>query len=165
MDVIVPDGDALDIQWTGCTQGTDRTADCVVQVLGVHTATIIATDEHGATAQASASAEGVNQAPTLRFGTTRPPSPALPNTHYVIAGGQPTDSDGDEDENVLCSRTTLTVSGPCVAEIGACGGVGDVFDVELRTGAGPGSWFLEASTRDSWGGEGHDRLVIRVEVP
>jgi hypothetical protein len=98
----------------------------------------------------------------IQFGTPRPPDPAAANTLYTIAGGQPTDPDGDEDPNQLCDRTTLTVTGPCTAGIGGCGGVGDVFDVDLTTRQGPGTCEVVARVRDSHGAFGTDRLRFEV---
>jgi hypothetical protein len=106
-----------------------------------------------------------NQPPVIQFGTPRPPDPAPSNTRYTVAGGQPEDPDGDENPNVLCTRTTLTVSGPCRAGIGGCGGVGDVFDVDLLTATGPGTCEVIARVRDSWGALGTDRLRFQVSAP
>jgi len=158
-----PDGDSLEILWSGCGSGRDLIADCVITALGPRSARIEVRDGRGGVAAAVAQAVGVNQAPEIRFGEPGPPDPAAPNTLYFVNGGQPTDPDDDEEENTLCSRTTLTVSGACTAGISRCGGVGDVFDVDIRTTAGPGTCVLDAKTVDSWGAEGTGRLTFRVQ--
>jgi hypothetical protein len=128
-------------------------------------AAVTVRDGRGGVATASAAAQGVNQPPVIRFGSPRPPNPAPANTHYTIVGGQPEDPDQDEEPNTLCrERLTFTVSGPCTAAVAGCGGVGDVFDVDMRTGLGPGTCTLEAQVRDSWGAVASDRLSIQVNA-
>ncbi len=157
-----PDGDALSVFWSGCGSGLDLIADCVVASLGPRSARIEVRDGRGGASAAVAQAVGVNEAPAIQFGTSGLPNPAPPNTFYTLVAQQPEDPDGDEDSNVLCSRTTLSASGPCRAAIGLCGGVSDGFDVDLHTLAGPGTCVLEARTADSWGAEGKARLTVQV---
>jgi hypothetical protein len=123
-----------------------------------------ASDGRGGQARAFGTAEGTNQPPVIRLGTPRPPDPAPSNTFFILTGGQPEDPDGDEDSNAMCGNgsTTVTYSGPCRAGIAGCGGVGDVFDVDVRTSTGPGVCVVEAQVRDSWGAVGRDRLEFRV---
>ncbi|MGH9388226.1 MAG: hypothetical protein ACRD1Z_01320 [Vicinamibacteria bacterium] len=158
-----PDGDDLEILWSGCGSGRDLIADCVITSPGPLSARIEVRDGRGGAAAAVAQAVGVNEAPEIGFGEPRPPDPAPPNTLYFVNGGQPTDPDDDEEENTLCSRTALTVWGACTAGISRCGGVGDVFDVDIRTTAGPGTCVLELKTMDSWDFEGRARLTFRVQ--
>lgn len=153
-----PDGDPLEILWSGCGSGRDLIADCVIDSLGPRAARIEVRDGRGGSASAEAEAVGVNQAPVLQFGRP-PPDPAPPNTTFTLVGSQPEDPDGDEDPNVLCSETTVTVSGACTGG----GGVSDGFDVDFRTLSGPGTCTLEAKTRDSWGFESTARITFRVE--
>jgi hypothetical protein len=120
-------------------------------------------DGRGGAAAAVAEAVGVDQAPVIQFGGPKPPDPAPPNTAYTLVGREPEDPDGDEDPNVLCSRTTVTVSGACSGGGFLCGGVSDGFDVDVRTLAGPGTCVLEAKTVDSWGSEATDRFSFRVQ--
>lgn len=160
-----PDGDRLEYSWSGCTSGSGTSADCTIATPGPHTAVVTVRDGHGGVAIASAAAQGVNQPPVIRFGSPRPPNPAPANTYYTIVGGQPEDPDQDEEPNTLCrGRLTFTVSGPCTAAVAGCGGVGDVFDVDLTTGSGPGTCTIEAQVRDSWGAVGSDRLSIQVNA-
>jgi hypothetical protein len=156
-----PDGDDLQILWSGCGSGRDLLADCEITALGPRSARIEVRDGRGGAAAAVAQAVGTNQAPYLSFGG-QIPDPAAPNTVYYLVTGQPEDPDGDEDPNVLCSRLTLTASGPCRGGF-LCGGVSDGFDVDVRTLSGPGTCILEARTRDSWGSEATSRLTIRVQ--
>lgn len=139
--------------------------ECVISEPGTHTATVTVRDGHGGVARASATAQGTNEAPVIRFGVPRPPEPAPSSTSYSLAGGEPADPDGDEDGNALCRLTTLSVSGPCSARIASCGGVGDVFDVDVRTGTSSGTCVLDATTRDSWGRAGSARLSFAVRAP
>jgi hypothetical protein len=158
-----PDGDTLQIDWSGCGSGVDLIVDCVITEPGARSARIEVRDGRGGTAAAVAQAVGLNQAPHIRFGGPRPPDPAPQNTLYPLTGSQPTDDDGDEDENVLCSRTSVTASGACTVGLGfLCGGVSDGFDVDVRT-LGPGTCNLEARTEDSWGYDGVDRVTFRVQ--
>jgi hypothetical protein len=157
-----PDGDNLEILWSGCGSGRDLIADCVISSLEARSARIEVRDGRGGAAAAVAQAVGVNQAPEIRFGGP-PPDPAPPNTAYTLVSQQPEDPDGDEDPNVLCSRTTVTVSGACTGGGFLCGGVSDGFDVDFRTLAGTGTCVLEAKSLDSWGSEGTDRLTFRVQ--
>jgi hypothetical protein len=157
-----PDGDDLEILWSGCGSGRDLIADCVLSSLGPRRARIEVRDGRGGAAAASAEAVGVNEPPDIHFGGPKPPDPAPPNTIYYLVTQQPEDPDGDEDPNVLCSRTTLSVSGPCSAGF-LCGGVSDGFDVDVRTLAGPGTCTLEARTVDSWSAEAIARLTFRVQ--
>ena len=164
-DASDPEGDRLFFDWGGCASGTEATAECVISEPGTHTAAVTVRDGHGGVARASATAQGTNDAPVVRFGVPRPPEPAPSNSSYSLAGGEPADPDGDEDGNALCRGTTLSASGPCTARIASCGGVGDVFDVDVRTGTGPGTCVLEATTRDSWGRVGSARLSFAVRAP
>lgn len=158
-----PDGDAVTLTWTGCAAGTGGRATCVVTSPETHTTRVEANDGRGGSASATGTAEGTNRPPRVRFGSPRPPDPAPANTLFFLAGGQPEDPDFDEDSNEICrSRTKLTVSGPCRAGLASCGGVGDVFDVDIRTLTGPGTCVIEAEARDSWDAVGSDRLEFRV---
>jgi hypothetical protein len=164
-DASDPEGDRLFFDWGGCASGTEATAECVISEPGTHTAAVTVRDTRGGVARASATAQGTNDAPVVRFGVPRPPEPAPSNSSYSLAGGEPADPDGDEDGNALCRGTTLSAAGPCTARIASCGGVGDVFDVDVRTGTGPGTCVLEATTRDSWGRVGSARLSFAVRAP
>ncbi len=158
-----PDGDDLEILWSGCASGLDLIADCVITAPGAMSARIEVRDGRGGAAAAVAQAVGINRAPEIRFGSPRPPDPAPQNTSYTLTGSQPTDDDGDEDENVLCSRTSVTASGACTVGLPfLCGGVSDGFDVDVRT-LGPGTCTLEARTEDSWGFDGVDLMTFRVQ--
>ncbi len=158
-----PDGDPLQILWSGCGSGVDLIVDCVITSPGALSARIEVNDGRGGTASAVAQAVGINQPPVIRFGSPRPPDPAPASTSYTLSGNQPTDPDGDEDENVLCSRTSVTASGACTVGLSfLCGGASDGFDVDIRT-LGPGTCNLEARTEDSWGFDGVDRLTFRVQ--
>lgn len=160
-----PDGDRLEYSWSGCTSGSGTSADCTIASPGTHLAVVTVREGRGGVATASAAAQGVNQPPVIRFGSPRPPNPAPATTHYTIVGGQPDDPDQDEEPNILCTRVLLTSSGPCRAGPGfVCGGVGDVFDVDLTTGSGPGTCTIEAQVRDSWGAVGIDRFSIQVNA-
>lgn len=161
-----PDGDTLSFAWSGCASGDRVDALCAVPAPGTFTATLTVRDGRGGVAQASALSQGTNQAPVVRFGFSgRPPDPAPSNQLYSIAGGQPEDPDGDEDPNQICNTVTFSVSGPCTSGPPYCGGVGDVFDVDVHTTNGPGTCVLEATARDSWGAVGSDRLEFRVLPP
>jgi hypothetical protein len=157
-----PDGDPLEILWSGCGSGLDLIAECVLTEPGAKSARIEVSDGRGGSAAAVAMAVGLNAPPEIRFGTPRPPNPAPQNTSYSLVGSQPTDPDGDEDENVLCARTSVTASGSCtVGPSFLCGGVSDGFDVDVRT-LGPGNCLLEARTEDSWAYDGVDRIQFQV---
>jgi hypothetical protein len=157
-----PDGDRLEILWSGCGSGRDLVADCVIPSIGPRSARIEVRDGRGGAAAAVAEAVGVNQPPVLRFGRPTPQDPLPSNTAYTLVGQQPEDPDGDEDPNVLCSSTTVTVSGSCSGGGFLCGGVSDGFDVDFRT-LGSGTCILEARTVDSWGSEGTDRYSFRIQ--
>lgn len=158
-----PDGDELEVIWSGCGSGVDLVADCVITEPGAMSARIEVRDGRGGTAAAVAQAVGINLPPEIRFGTPRPPNPAPQNTSYTLVGSQPTDPDEDEDENVLCSRTSVSASGACTVGLPfRCGGVSDGFEVDLRT-LGPGTCSLETRTEDSWGFDGVDRFTFRVQ--
>jgi hypothetical protein len=157
-----PDGDSLEIEWSGCGSGVDLIVDCVITSPGAQSARIEVRDGRGGAASAVAQAVGLNRAPEIRFGSPRPPDPAPQSTTYTLVGSQPEDPDGDEDENVLCSRTSVNASGACTVGLPfQCGGVSDGFDVDIRT-LGPGTCELEARTEDSWGHDGVDHISFRV---
>jgi hypothetical protein len=156
------DGDDYTIEWKGCATGSDEAATCVIDKPGVHRAQVVVTDEHGAFDKASAEARGTNSAPRVRFGLLLPPNPAPPNTTFTIAGGQPVDPEEDWDPNRICTTARVTASGPCTAGLGGCGGVGDVFDVDVRTLPGGGTCTVEATAQDGWGAVGRDRIAFQV---
>lgn len=164
VDARDPDGDRLTLEWSGCTSGSGLTESCTVDRPGEHTATVVATDVHGARSRASAVAQGVNRPPTVRIGTHgRPPDPAPPNTFFAIIGGQEArDPDDFPPEYAACSATRLTVSGPCSAGIALCGGVDDSLDLDLTTRTGPGTCVVEAVVTDPWGAVGRDRMSFAV---
>jgi hypothetical protein len=156
------DGDDYTVEWKGCASGSDEAATCVIDKPGVHRAQVIVTDEHGAFDKASAEARGTNSAPRVRFGPGLPPDPAAPNVLYRIEGGQPVDPEEDWDPNRICNTARVTASGPCTAVLAWCGGVGDAFDVEVRTQPGGGTCAVEATAQDGWGAVGRDRISFRV---
>lgn len=154
------------LEWSGCTSGTGFTETCTIVRPGTHTATVIVTDREGQTARASANAIGTNQLPIVRIGGPRPPALAPANTSYPIAGAEPHDPDDYTEQNSACPHTRVIATGPC--RVGAnvvCGGVGDVFDFDIRTLAGPGTCVVEATVTDPWGAIGRDRLTFGVAAP
>jgi hypothetical protein len=161
------DGDAIRIEWHGCTSGTGFTELCTIDRPGEHTATVIVTDVHGAATRVSETARGVNQAPVVRIGAAgRPPDPAPANRFYAIAGDEPFDPDDFPPySNQACPFARVAASGPCRASLGLCGGVGDAFDIDLATLAGPGTCVIEATVTDPWGAVGRDRLTFQVLAP
>jgi len=56
----------------------------------------------------------------------------------------------------------VVTSGPCSAGLAACGGVGDAFDIDIRTLPGGGTCTVEATVRDGWGAVGRDRIAFQV---
>jgi hypothetical protein len=156
------DGDDYTIEWKGCATGSDETGTCVIDKPGVHRAQVVVTDEHGAFDKAAAEARGTNSAPRVRIGVPLPPNPAAPNTVYVTAGEQPTDPEADWDPNRICQTARVTVSGPCTAGLGLCGGAGDAFDIDIRTLPGGGTCVVEATAQDGWGAVGRDRISFQV---
>jgi hypothetical protein len=165
-DVRDRDGDAVRLEWRGCTSGTGFTELCTIDRPGEFTATVIATDSHGATARASATARGTNLPPVVRIGGPRPPDPAPSNTVYPTAGDEPQDPDDwSPYMNKACPFARVTATGPCRAALGLCGGVGDAFDIDIRTLAGPGTCVVEATVTDPWGAVGRDTLRFRVLAP
>ncbi len=160
------DGDPVHLEWRGCTSGTGVTERCTIDRPGEFTATVIAKDSHGATARAEATARGTNQLPVVRIGPQRPPDPAPANTFYSIVGDEPYDPDDwTPYMNLACPHARVTATGPCRASLGLCGGVGDAFDVDLTTLAGPGTCVVEATVTDPWGAVGRDRFSFRVLAP
>jgi len=160
------DGDALRLEWHGCTSGTGVTEPCTINRPGEFTATVIVTDVHGAAARESATILGTNLPPVVRIGPQRPPDPAPANTFYAIAGDEPYDPDDYPPYmNMACPHARVTTSGPCHAGIGLCGGAGDAFDIDLTTTAGPGTCVVEATVTDPWGAVGRDRFSFGVLAP
>lgn len=156
------DNDDYTIEWKGCTSGREETATCVIDKPGVHRAQVIVTDKFGAFDKASAEARGTNSAPRVRLGANLPPNPAPPNTIYTVVGAQPQDPEEDGTPNQLCQTAQVTTSGPCSAGLALCGGVGDAFDVDIRTLPGGGTCTVEATVRDGWGAVGRDRVQFQV---
>jgi hypothetical protein len=156
------DGDDYTIEWRGCASGSDEAATCVIDKPGVHRAQVIVTDVHGAFDKAAAEARGTNSAPLVRIGVPLPPNPAPPNTVYNTAGGQPIDPEEDWDPNRICTTARVTASGPCTAGLAWCGGVGDAFDIDIRTLPGGGTCVVEATAQDGWGAVGRDRISFQV---
>jgi hypothetical protein len=160
------DGDEITIEWTGCTRGHGLTEDCTIERPGEHTATVTVTDSRGARTRVSATARGTNQLPVVRIGGPKPPNPAPSNTFYPIAGGEPFDPDDYTEQNSACPHARVTATGPCrVSATVVCGGVGDVFDFDIRTLNGPGTCVVEATVVDPWGAVGRDTLEFRVAAP
>jgi hypothetical protein len=165
-DVRDRDGDPVRLEWRGCTSGTGFTELCTIDRPGEFTATVIVTDSHGASARASATARGTNQPPVVKLGPYGfPPDPAPAQTHYTIVGGEPHDPDDYTAENSACPHALVSATGPCRAVLAGCGGVGDVFDIDVRTLDGPGTCTIEASVTDPWGAVGRDRYSFRVLAP
>ena len=164
-DVRDRDGDPVRLEWRGCTSGTGFTELCTIDRPGEFTATVIATDSHGATARASATARGTNLPPVVKIGGPRPPDPAPSNTVYPIAGGEPHDPDDYASQNSACPHAQVSATGPCRVSFAVCGGVGDVFDFDIRTLDGPGTCVVEATVTDPWGAVGRDTLTFRVLAP
>lgn len=159
------DGDSYTLRWQGCASGTGFTEACTIDRPGEHTATVVVTDAHGATARASGTARGTNLPPIVRIGLTRPPDPAPANTSYTIVGGEPYDPDDwPPYNNLACPTARVTGSGACRAQLAWCGGVGDAFDIDLRT-TGPGTCVVEATVTDPWGAVGRDSFSFRVLAP
>src|SRR5262245_45577989 len=157
-----PEEDHIAYGWDGCAQGNAPLALCTVTQPGDFTASVLVSDGQGNFARASGVAHGFNDPPVVRFGTPRPPNPAPSNTLFTMQGMEPMDPEEDEDGNRLCTKATVVTSGPCRATLFACGGVGDVFDVDLRTLQGPGTCTVEARVPDIWGAVGLDRIVFQV---
>jgi PKD domain len=157
-----PDGDRIAYGWDGCAQGNVPFVTCMITQPGAFTATVLVSDGQGNFARASAVAHGTNEPPVVRLGGPRPPDPAPSNTSYTLVGGQPVDPEEDEDPNRLCTRATVTASGPCRAGLALCGGVGDAFDVDVTTLQGPGTCVVEARVADVWGAVGRDRIAFQV---
>jgi hypothetical protein len=160
------DGDPVRLEWRGCTSGTGFTELCTIDRPGDFTATVIATDSHGATARASGKAQGTNLPPVVKIGPHRPPDPAPSNTFYSVVGDEPYDPDDwTPYMNLACPHVRVTATGPCRAALGLCGGAGDAFDIDLTTLPGPGTCIVEATVTDPWGAVGRDRISFRVLAP
>lgn len=157
-----PDGDALTYSWTGCTSGSEPQSVCLIPTPGDHTATVTVRDEHRGQATASKSARGTNAAPVAKI-TFAGSYPS--NYFYSSVDEQPEDPDGDEYTNILCKSKKLTVSGPCRAAFGLCGGVSYGLDIELHTETGPGVCTLTVKFTDSWGAVGRATATFLVEPP
>jgi hypothetical protein len=156
------DGDPYTIEWRGCASGSEETGTCVIDKPGIHRAQVIVTDKYGAFDKASAEARGTNSAPRIRIGGPMPPNPAAANTIYHTVGGQPSDPEEDWQPNQICTTTQVLTSGPCSAGLASCGGVGDAFDIDIRTLPGGGTCTVEATVRDGWGAVGRDRIAFQV---
>ena len=63
---------------------------------------------------------------------------------------------------MLCTRASVTATGPCRAGLAACGGVGDAFDWDVTTLQGPGTCVVEARVADIWGAVGIHRIAFQV---
>jgi hypothetical protein len=161
------DGDPIRLEWHGCTSGSGFTEPCTIDRPGDHTATVVVTDAHGATARASATAVGTNQLPVVKIGLAgRPPDPAPSNRSYSIAGDEPYDPDDYAPySNQACPHARATATGPCRAALALCGGVGDAFDIDVTTLNGPGTCVVEATVTDPWGAVGRDRFSFQVLAP
>jgi hypothetical protein len=162
-----PDDDRMTFEWRDCTSGSGFTASCTIERPGEHTATVVVSDVHGARTRASATAEGVNRAPTVRIGTLgRPPDPAPSNAFFAVLGGaEPRDPDDGLPEFSACLATRMITSGPCHGGIALCGGVDNSIDLDLSTLAGPGTCVVELAVTDPWGAVGRDRFSFRVLAP
>lgn len=157
-----PDGDELSYSWTGCTSGSEPQAVCAIPTPGEHTATVTVMDGRRGQATASKSATGTNAAPVAKitFASSYPS-----NYFYSSADPQPEDPDGDEYTSVLCERKKLTVTGPCRAVFGFCGGISYGLDIELHTETGPGVCTITVTFTDSWGAVGRAKAKFFVEPP
>lgn len=156
-----PDGDRLAYGWDGCAEGNAPLALCTVTRPGQFTATVLVADGQDHFTRATAIVEGINHAPVVVL-AGRPPNPAPSNTLYSFVGQQPYDPDDDVSPNQLCTRATVTATGPCRAGLAMCGGVGDAFDWDVRTLQGPGTCVVEARVVDNWGAVGIDRFSFQV---
>lgn len=163
-----PDGDSVRFGWDGCAHGNEPLAICTISAPGTVTARVLVDDGHGGLATGSATAEGTNAPPVVYiglgpYGQPIPvPDPAPSNRTYTVEGTEPVDPEGDEEPNRLCTRAGLVVTGPCRATLFACGGVGHVFDIDIRTLQGPGTCVIEARVPDLWGAVGTARLTFTV---
>lgn len=156
-----PDGDRIAYGWDGCAQGNAPLALCEISRPGPVTATVLVADGQGGFARASAVAHGTNLPPVVSLGAG-PPNPAPSNTTFNFAGGEPYDPEEDEIPNVLCTRASVTATGPCRAGLAVCGGVGDAFDWDVTTLQGPGTCVVEARVADIWGAVGIHRIAFQV---
>jgi hypothetical protein len=163
-----PDGDPLRLAWAGCASGRGPVATCTVSSPGLVTASVLVDDGRGGLATVSATAEGTNAPPVVYIGfgpggqPIPVPDPAASNRTYTVEGTEPVDPEGDEEPNRLCTRAGLVVTGPCRATLFACGGVGNVFDIDIHTLQGPGTCLVEARVPDPWGAVGTARLAFAV---
>jgi len=167
-----PDDDALTYIWSGCVPapGGDAvrlgsaSATCAIARPGGVSATVEVTDAKGGTARATASAEGVNEAPLLvlsKEGVLR--SGARPVGFSDTLYAHVVDPDGDGDPVAICEDLALEASGPCVVRHPGCFEYTFVFTVDGRRYEGGSFEAIVSSTgvagtcsfsvraRDSWG--------------
>jgi hypothetical protein len=179
-----PDGDALTYVWSGCvpTPGGDAvrlggaSATCAIAEPGTVSATVEARDAKGGAARATASAEGVNEAPLL----------VLPKAG-VLSGGarlvgfrdsldaRVVDPDGDGDPLAICEDIAVEASGPCVVRDLGCFEYTFVFNVDGRlyeggrfqatvsSTGGKGTCSFSVRARDSWGATTVQQARVTVQ--
>lgn len=116
-----PDGDPLTYEWSGCAAGqTGSTSTCLITAVGAVTATVLVTDNLGASASASAVAYGTNAPPTVTLSGPESCHPAC--TLAFVASGSDPEGDaltftwgdcaaGQTGLTASCSFTTMNPGG------------------------------------------------------
>lgn len=136
----------LTYSWSGCTSGNGSSASCTVPGLGSVSGTVTVKDKLGRTANASASATGVNGTPTVSCGAW---SAGAPSYMHYSAG----DPDGDtvtiSDAGSSCvgGKINSCGSGKCTVQLTAPSGscdftftATDVWGASKQVGCATVTW-------------------------
>jgi hypothetical protein len=143
-----PDGDALTYSWSGCATGTSKTASCSVPTVGPRTATVTVSDGYGHFTSGTATATGINSAPTVLC----PGNYTVKYNTVVTSSLYGSDPDGDA---VTCSATVRAGSSDNQAVIydADCGAV-TVQACSYNSGTAQCYNVIAVTVRDSFGATG-----------
>jgi hypothetical protein len=150
-----PDGDPLSYAWSGCTSGTGPSRTCQITALNTIVATVTVSDGRGGIASDSATATGVNQAPTL----SSPPAKTWPkNTDVVFQF-----TVADDDPANTGSTVNYTVPGQVGTKQGCSFWQGSKWQCELHTSSGGGSGTISWTYKDKWGASVNGSFTATVQ--
>ena len=180
-----PDGDALTYIWSGCVSGGgdvvrlgSASATCAIAQPGTVSATVEVADTRGGSARATASAQGVNEAPLIWF-DDEGVLLHMSMRSGLVSGleGRMADPEQDGEAMAICRDMEFHLSGQCLPYRGTrhnCVGPdqynidgrsysGARFGLSIQAGGTSGTCVIDVRVRDAWEATTTQQLRVSVE--